>query len=277
MNKTNDDINRKIDNELKKKKLEKDYGAQFSKNSELPSEIESEWLNSIEQFEQQFDKKKTIKLWDYIGKPVFKKIHEIAPEQVSYELNRLYNILSKNNIVLDALSDVEDKELYRFITDELLEYEMDNIRIEGMTTNFIYEEFHPNAELDIRQAYDYFFRMTLAKSKNIGGDGYDLLYIDTNNYLNAEGNPLSKEHVKNSINNFLHSFDHFEIVSNEIKNIAINEEKTDAKLTFDIHYKGCFNKSKEFADFKGSGTFRLKPSEYGGWDIYHITLPGLKI
>ena len=119
--------------------------------------------------------------------------------------------------------------------------------------------------------------MTLAKSKNIGGEGYDLLYIDTNNYHDVEGNPLDKKHVQNSINNFLHSFDYFEIISNKIKNITINEEKTDAELSFDIHYKGCNNNNTEAVDFKGNGTFRLKPSEYGGWDVYHITMPGLKI
>ena len=137
MDKNDDNINRKIDNELKKKKLEENYGAQFSKNSELPSEIESEWLNHIEQFEQQFEKKETIKLWDYIGKPAFKKINEIESGLISDELNRLFNMLHENSIMLDTLSDVDDRELYRFITDELFEHEMDNIRIEGMTTNFI--------------------------------------------------------------------------------------------------------------------------------------------
>lgn len=28
---------------------------------------------------------------------------------------------------------------------------------------------------------------------------------------------------------------------------------------------------------KDRGCFKLKPSEYGGWDIYHITMPGLTI
>lgn len=54
-------------------------------------------------------------------------------------------------------------------------------------------------------------------------------------------------------------------------------DKTDATLSFTIDYKGCFNNSSEFVAYKGNGIFRLKPTEYGGWDIYHINIPGLKI
>jgi hypothetical protein len=83
--------------------------------------------------------------------------------------------------------------------------------------------------------------------------------------------------VIKTINTFLDSFDYFEFITNEIKTIAINEDKTDAKLTFEVEYKGCFNNSPEFVVFKGIGYLQLKPSEYEGWDIYHIQLPGMKI
>lgn len=277
MSKTDDSYDKKIDNGLKKKKLEKEYGAKFISESNLSPEIESEWLNNIEQFEQQYSKQETIKVWDYVGKPAFIAIGEIEFAKIPNELERLVKIMFEHSVLLNVLSNVEDKELYRFITEELFEHEMDNIRVKGMTTNFIYEEFHPNAELDIRNACDYFFRMTLSKMKNIGGEGYDLLYIDTNHYVDSMGNSVDKKHVQNSINNFLDSFDYFEIFSNEIESIVINEAQTDAQLTLNLHYTGCFNDSPEFIDFKGNAKFLLKPSEYGGWDIYHISMPGLKI
>ena len=42
-------------------------------------------------------------------------------------------------------------------------------------------------------------------------------------------------------------------------------------------FKGRFNKSSESMTFKGNGAIRLKPSQFGEWDIYHINMPGLKI
>ena len=38
--------------------------------------------------------------------------------------------------------------MYRFIAEEFLDEEMDNIRIEGMMHGFIYEDFHPSDEYD---------------------------------------------------------------------------------------------------------------------------------
>ena len=54
------------------------------------------------------------------------------------------NILNKNSIQLDTICDVEEREIYRFVTEELFSHKMDNMRIPGMMACFIYEEFHPN-------------------------------------------------------------------------------------------------------------------------------------
>ncbi len=278
MNNTeNDNYNQKIDNELKKKELEEKYGAHFNQESNISPELESEWLKNIEKFEEQFNNAQTITVWEHLGEPNFKKINELNPEEISNELQRLYVLMNENNICLDTLCDVDETELYRFITEELFVYEIDNIRIEGMNTCFIYEDFHPNAEYDIEQAYDYFFRCTMSKMQNISGDGYDLLYIDTKNYHDTNGKKLEEEKVINKINQFLESFDYFKIISNEINEISINKEKTDAQIRCKIHYIGCFNNNPETITYKGNGVFRLKPSEYGGWDMYHINLPGLQI
>jgi hypothetical protein len=275
--KADDYYDKKIDNGLKKKELEEKYGAHFSEFNELPPEMENQWLNSIEAFEKQFDSAKQTTVWEYIDKPIFKTKDELKPHEISKELERLVELMGKSNIALSTLCEVEDAELYRFITEELFQHEMDDIRIPGMTCNFIYEEFHPNAKLDIKDAIDYFFRMTMSKMENIGGDGYDLLYIDTKNHKDSNGNTVDKQKVIDSINHFLDSFDKFEVVSYNEKTFEINQEETDAKVTFTIHYKGLFENSSETHDFRGEGCFKLKPSEYDGWEMYYIDLPGLTI
>lgn len=276
-NESDEYYNKKIDTELKKKELEEKYGMHFSENGNVQPELESEWLNSIEAFEEQYENAKKITIFEYLGKPSFKKIDELKPKEIPVELNRLNYILNKGNISLNTLCKVDEKELYRFISEELFHYEMDNIKIPGMMSCFTYEEFHPNSEYDIRQAFDYFFGMTMAKIENIGGEGYDLLYVDSENYKDAKGVSISQNKVVNTINNFLASFDSFEIVSNEINSIEINDNETAATVNFYIDYKGLFNNSKETFNFNGNACFKLKPSEYGGWSIYHINLPGLKI
>jgi len=275
--KSNEYYNKKIDAGLKKKELEEKYGMHFNENNKISPELEKEWLNSIEEFEIQFENAYKTTVFEYLGKPAFKKINELKPEEIPVELERLNDIMQNGNISLSTLCSVDEKELYRFISEELFQYEMDNIRMPGMMTCFIYEEFHPNSEYDIQQAFDYFFQCTMAKMKNIGGEGYDLLYVDTENYMDSKGVSIAKNKVENAINNFLASFDSFKIISNEINNIEINDSETDATVNFYVDYKGLFNKRKERFDFKGNACFKLKTSECGGWSIYHIDLPGLRI
>lgn len=276
--KRDQEIDRKIDNELKKRDLTEKYGASFSNiNDDLSPEIENIWLNHIEEFEKQYEKAKLTTVWEYIGKPEYRKITEINESEISPRLNELFDLLDKNNISLDTICDVEEKELYRFITDELFEHEMDDMRIPGMTSCFIYEEFHPNAQNEIERAIDYFFRMTMGKMKNIGGEGYDLLYIDEQNFCDIDGNAIDKEKVMKSINTFLDSFDSFSIVNYDVKSLTINEEEEDACVDFHIYYRCVFDGTAQYVQFKGDGSFRLHPSEYGGWSIYQIDMPGLRI
>ncbi|MFA9391376.1 MAG: hypothetical protein ACERKD_16325 [Prolixibacteraceae bacterium] len=276
-NDLNDDYDKKIDNGLKKKELEDKYGAFFSQDNNLPPEVESQWLSSVEMFEEQFEKAERIQLYEYIGKPEYKLLADLKADELSVELVHLFQLLNDADISLDTLCEVDDSELYRFITEELFQHEMDHIKVPGMTSCFIYEEFHPNSKLDIEQAYDYFFRMTLGKMENIGGVGYDLLYIDTENYQDAQGIHIEKQKVVDQMNNFLSAFDSFKIVSNTITDLTINNEENKAVLSFTIHYAGLFENNSNCINFKGDGCFKLKPSEYGGWDINHVTLPGLNI
>jgi len=275
--KADDYYDRKIENGLKKKELEKKYGAHFSEFSELSPDMENQWLNSIEEFEKQFDNAKRTTVWEYMDKPEYKTKDELKPHEISKELERLYELMDEKGVSLSTLCEVEDAELYRFITEELFQEEMDDIRIPGMMSCFTYEEFHPNAKLDIEDAIDYFFRMTMAKMENIGGTGYDMLYVDTDNHKDSVGNKVDKQKVIDCINHFLDSFDKFEVVSYDEKTFEINQEKTDAQITFTIHYRGLYENSSKTYDFKGDGCFKLKPGEYGGWEMYHIDLPGLVI
>ncbi len=139
----------RILNEKKRKELEEQYGMIFSDEEiDLPPDVEGEWLDYIAEFERQFENAERIPIRDFIGNPPIKPLAEIPDEDLESELEALLDLLLENGIHVDFLMDVEDDEAYRFITEELLDEEMDNIRIEGMIHGFIYEEFHPSDEYD---------------------------------------------------------------------------------------------------------------------------------
>ncbi len=141
----------RAENEFLKMKLMLEQGAQFfgsgnSENSDLPPEIENEFLNYIIAFEREFEKGKTIKLFDKIGCPThFISPADIPDENMEQAWEELSMYLSEKGIGLSACSpNVSTRELYRFAIEELFKLEIDDFNIPGMTTNFIYDEFYPD-------------------------------------------------------------------------------------------------------------------------------------
>lgn len=276
-NDKNDDINQQIELGLKKKHLNETYSADFTHASDLEPDVEMAWLESIEAFEEQFSKRETIQMWHFIGCPSFTKMDDMGDAELSIELTRLMGLMTANGVVLDTLCKVNDREIYRFITEELFVYEMDNVRIKGMNSCFIYEEFHPNAEYDIKACFDAFWTRTMKKWQAYGGGEYDLMCLDINGFLDKDGVAVDAPTVKSKINSFLDAFDYFEVRSQQIERLDISQTKTDAELHFRVVYVGCFDGCPDKFPFDGTGLFRLRPSKYGGWDIYAIDMPGLVI
>jgi hypothetical protein len=142
------------ENKFKRMKIELEHDGVFGKmNADIPPEIESIFLDNIMQFENQFKNAKRITVYEKVGKPNWIKSQELSAEQLKEELERLFVILEDSGIVLDILYDYPNEILliYNFITLELFNEETDDISIEGMTSNFIYEEFHPNYYEDLRK------------------------------------------------------------------------------------------------------------------------------
>jgi hypothetical protein len=73
-----------------------------------------------------------------------------SDKEVPKELKKLLRILAKKGIIVDTLSGVSDREMYRFVTEEIFKQEIQNIRMPNWTIHLIYEEFHPSDEFDIK-------------------------------------------------------------------------------------------------------------------------------
>lgn len=194
MNKdSNEKGDKKIDNGLKKKELEEKYGAQLHENSDIPPDIEGKWLNNIEVFEEQFLNAKTTSVYNYLDNLSYIKLSDLDPKEISAELEHNLTVRQNSGVSLGTLCEVEEEVLYRFITEELFNEEMDDTKVLGMMSCFTYEKNYPNAKWDIENAIDCFFRFTMGKMENIGVDGYDLLSIDTEKYENAKGEELKEQ------------------------------------------------------------------------------------
>ena len=142
----------KAENDFLKMKIMLQHGGQFggTENSDLPPEIENQFLNNIMAFEQQYEKHKTIKVFDKTGKPDhFKPVGQIDDSDIEEAWRDLRQHMNEHGVDLDACSpNVSPRELYRFATQELFEHETDDIDLPGWSTNFIYDEFYPDPVYD---------------------------------------------------------------------------------------------------------------------------------
>jgi hypothetical protein len=252
-----DDLEKlRIENEVKKMKLMLEHGALFSEPSgskTIDPFIENEFLNNIMAFEDSYQNAERILLYDFIGRPDFIKAEAIPDTQISAELEKIMNILNENGIQLDTLCDVEEREMYRFVTEELFQHEMDNMRIPGMMCNFIYEEFHPNHEYDIR---------------NHCRDGIESFLNKKNDYYTTFFTREAEEDIQ--LKNFRDAFKAFSFKHFEITHLQFDEER--ASVNFKIDFTGRIEGSTEKQRFAGDGSMELL-YWYEYWCIDKINFP----
>jgi hypothetical protein len=263
-----EDLN--TENEIKKIKLALEHGMDFSKSfsdTELPPEIEGKFLDHIQEWEDQFAQHKMISIYDLAGKPSFRPLAEIPANEVETELNRILEILQQHSIVLDTLCEVEDRELYRFVTEELLNKETNDVRIEGMMHCFTYEEYYPNHEYDIKNRCTELVNHIIDMEK----DGDIVPWGLADNVWN-EGNLLTKEELNNKIIHFRDSFSSFTGHDFEYTTVSINDEKNEAEAAAHIHFTGHIEGCAETMEFEGICSFSLK-CEYDWWTINKFEMP----
>lgn len=256
---TNDQDKLRFENELKKMKLSLERGASFSdlsSNKNLPPEVENRFLKNIEAFEDAFQSAKQISVYDFIGRPEFLSEDRITDQEISDALKNIVETLNEYGIILDTLCEVDDRVLYQFITEELFLHEMDDIRIEGMVSHFIYEEFHPNHEYDLTNATTEFINDFLDKTSKD-------FYTST----------LTREaETDQQLIDFRSAFASFNVGRFEIDKIAFDEGI--AQVEFTIDFSGMIENSHVEQRYVGKGKMEFL-HQYGFWYINRVNFPSI--
>lgn len=253
------------ENDLLKIKLEMEFGMKdMGVSPDMGEGMQNDFLNYIYNWEKQFAERKTIKVFDRIGQPNFKKITALSQNEIASELDRLLKNLVDNGISFNAICEYDDDIIYKFITEELFEQEMDDIRIDGMMTNFIFEEFHPNHDYDIRKQADDFIE--------------NLIIHKWNDFLNStlladkvifNNKSFEKDLFIPIIKTFQEHNQKIELLEWTIENVAFDLYSEKASLKGKINYKSI--DSGEL--FEGLVNFEFI-LDYNFWSISKIVFPG---
>lgn len=255
----NDNQNRlRAENEEKKKKIEAEFGAEYwgkPEDNKLPPEIESQFLDHIMAFENAWKDAKQITLYEFLGKPTYRKLEELKEEEIHDELNLLYELMEEHQIGLDTICEVSEQELYRFITEELLFQEKDDMQIPGMITHYTYEEFHPNHAYDIENHSASFMRSYLEKEND---------YYTT--FLSGEASKKSW-HM-----HFREAFSSFELKKFDITDLKYDLENNNGQVEFECEFIAVVDGSGEKLWFNGNGTFQVV-YQWDFWCVNSVEFP----
>jgi hypothetical protein len=242
--------------ESKRQQLRDEFGMQMDYTSPtLSPEAENEWLDYILEFERQFENAQTITVRERIGNPTLRPVTEIPANALEEALEELLELLFEHGIVVDFMGKWDDVAAYRFITEELLDEEMDDIRIEGMLSHF--DATTP--EYDVEMWVDDFTMDVFRQDRDLF-----LVSLDKQPLFDMEENPLTLAQFMEKVEAVwarMPAANRIDIQPTATQ-VAENEATVTAVITWPTN-KG----QKQVEAF-----FRLQPSPYSGWDVVQTSL-----
>ena len=251
------ELNIRQENEFKKMKMNLESGAIFpddlSKN--LPPEVESQFLDSIMNFEQAFKNAEQVLVFEKIGSPDFIPENVLNDDEIKTELEKIEEIMRENGLNLDVLADYDDEErlIYKFITEELFFKEIEDVKIEGYCINFIYEEFYRNDKHELEQNTKDFLNMYFDKKSNF----YEEFH--------------SKDAINHEeLNNFRSLFKKMKIKLFDVLSIEINDNVAIVNFNIDFFGKIIGTDSKIYYSGNGAVDFKFK-NDF--WELQTIIIP----
>jgi len=268
----NNEENLKDENDFLKMKLMLEHGAEFDavkSDAELPANVENDFLNYIMAYEKQAAERKMIKVFDRIERPVhFKPVAEIQDNEIDTAWDELDSYLNKYNIDLAVCSpNISNRELYRFATEELFDYEMNDIFIPSGMTCFTYDEFYPDHIYDnTRTALEDCIQCILKKTDFSWMPMLKKENLRINNHYR-----LSEKEYINIIKRFKEAYEDIKPSDLATTSHQIVDTNCQVKGTYDV----TLVLPSEEVNVKGTWIVEFEFDDYGFWEIYHVHIEGI--
>ncbi|MEO0060111.1 MAG: hypothetical protein RLZZ312_1758 [Bacteroidota bacterium] len=244
------------ENAFKKMKMNLELGTVFPDqlSKDLPPEIEGAFLDSIINFEKAFRNSERITINQKLKKPHFIPENVLNDTEIDFEIEKVFELLVKNNIRFETLAQDQynNREIYKFLTEDFLEQEVDDIDVPNMISFFTYEDFRPNHKYILQKDANNFIESFFKNDKK----SFDDITFD-------------KKAVGKKIQAAKKQFTRLKLIELQQKHITFNAKK--ATLIFDIAFEGYTGLSQKF-NFSGDLVINYK-FDAGYWYISDAQFP----
>jgi hypothetical protein len=254
------------ENEVLLKKLQDEFGESHHMSTEgLSESIRNEFLKYVYEMEKQFKEGVKLSIYKIIGEPKYRRHFELSDDDLVAELDKFQELLYKHQIEIVCLYEVTDRELYRFITEELFLEETEVINIEGVYTNYIYEEFHPNDQEDMKADTRSFVNDILQNR----------LHPEFNTLNNLvekrDGSLIRREEVCILLAEHFTNFSFCHLTELRINEVTI--EGNNAVVNFFLSYE-VIDHNSVMQVFAGNGNLGFIQEDGTCWRIKQVHVPG---
>ncbi len=255
-----DEMRRRIQESLiraKQEKLRDEYGMQahFAAPG-LPPEVEIEWLDSVLEFERQFKNAQTITVRERIGNPPLRPLEEIPLYELEQAVTDLLELLAENGVGVDFLGDFDDIAAYRYLTEELLDEEIDDLRGGWMAV------FTPSTpEYDVQMWVEHFVMDLFMQERE-----YFLAAFDKQPLFDMAGRAITAEQFRAQIEAVWQRLPATNQFS--VEPIVTQVEGEEGTVTAVISWRNHADETTGRVE----SYFRLQPSPYTGWDVVQTSL-----
>lgn len=243
-----------------------EFGGDFVGSEDIPPDVENQFLKQIMNFHKQHNESKLISVYKYIGEPEYNHVNDLSDKEVRCDLRRLMKIMAKHRVGLDVLAPTPDREIYRFITEELFKQEIEDIKIKGWINQFIYEEFHPNADYDVKNAAHYALMSLFDTQSNFFEDHFSEEMKDS---LGLSTDP---DELREKVKDFQSRYFSMVLVNYDFINVEIDKEAGTAYVNCNVTFKTQREKGKRSRRETVAIEFYLNKTEYSNswWEINRV-------
>jgi hypothetical protein len=254
------------ENELMKLKMMAEFGGNFMGSEDIPPEVENQFLKQIISFHKQHENSKITTVYSFIGEPEYNHVNDMNDKEVARELKRLLKIMEKNGVSLSVLAETPKREIYRFLTEELFKHEIEDVKVKGWMNQFIYEEFHPNPEYDVRNAVTACVQSIFNKGHVFFDEHY------SEDMKDSLGLSIDLDDFRGRIENFWSKSNNVKLDHFNFNKVEIDKEKGTGYAECQVVYKTQNSKGKRFKTENASVEFFLEKSKYvdSWWEIKQV-------
>ncbi|MCB0735936.1 MAG: hypothetical protein KDC92_00390 [Bacteroidetes bacterium] len=145
-----------MENAIMRLNLEAQQNATIGRYGNIDPKVENEFLKNMMAFEKAMENPTMVSIKNLLENKTFLPSNKIESQQLESHFENLLEELGTINVAIDFLGEYDTKTKYDFILNELFNQEIEKEMISGWVSCFIYEEFHPNVEMDVANRIEEF-------------------------------------------------------------------------------------------------------------------------